>query len=1371
MKLRCGNCGYEWEYRGKGYYATCPKCRWKVSTRPETEKRRKRKKFEPVEFVENYLNQRDWKVRENANIPFSFSSLFLQGANEVIEEYVLKKVYPPKISRAHVEGDFHIHNIGWGIIGYCFDEETRVLTEEGFKYFRDVELTDRVATLNLNTGELEYQHPLAKQVFEYKGTMLRWRGRNVDLMVTPEHRMLVRMPTSRSSFASAKCPVCGRVFKSPRGAAIHVGKVHQTSGLKSRTVTPWKFVSAGELAKRRASVEFKKDARWRGTNHPFIEFTKSRFKCQKCKCWVPAKTSTCPKCGSNEIENLTEIKCFPIEPFLRFLGWYIAEGNVNVTKGGYRISIACLKSANRKRVAGIIRQLGLRPIIGKYHVMTHSKELYSYLLPLGKSKEKYIPPEIKKLSPRLIEIFLTELFRGDGQISNGKLKCYYTRSRKLAEDVVECLIKIGKCGTIGKDKKGGYVVSVIHKSLTPEFRGGPEYVPYEGKVYDLTVPNGTLLVERNGRIVWSGNCAGWSIKDLLLMGFGGVPARTESSPPKHFSSALLQISNFLGSIQNEWAGAQAINALDVYLAPFIRKDGLEFEEVKQRIQEFIYNLNISCFDDQTEILTKEGFKKFEDLTENDYVLTMNPVTHKIEWQKPTKVIKEYYVGPMVHIKNATFDFLVTPNHRWYVARQGSRKRYFTFVRADELKYNDRIPKQGIWEGKEVEYFYLPRLEKVERFYSPFSKKWHQRKVTYPEIAIKMDDWLAFLGIYLAEGDCTSRANKGDYIVEIHQERYKEAVRNILDKLPFKFSERKDRFIIYSRQLWEYLRKLGNSHSKYVPREFLELSRRQLQILFDSMMLGDGHKGKQEWIYLTSSKRLADNFFEICVKLGYCPRMFIDPYRKSSIRGRVIKPTKVCYRIKIKRSKWYTFGNLKSKNGTLLSERVDYKGKVYCCTVPNEIILVRRNGIVTWSGNSRWGGQTPFTNVTLEMKVPEDMKSEPIIIGGKLLDETYGDYQPEIDLFNKAFLEVLLEGDARGRVFTFPIPTVNITPDFPWDSEVSDLLFKVTAKFGSFYFQNCVKGGLDPREIRAMCCRLQLDLRELYRRYGFFGYADKTGSVGVVTINMPRIGFLSKDEREFFERLDRLLELAKESLEIKRRVVEKLMKEGLLPFSARYLGSLRWHFSTIGLIGMHEACLNFLGEGIETRQGKEFAIKVLKHMRERIKEFQEETGNLYNLEATPAEGASHRLARLDKERFPKIKTAGKDVPYYTNSTWLPVGYTSNLAEALRHQEDLQVLYNGGTVFHTFLGESPDPAACKLLVRRIAENFAIPYYTLTPTFSICPDHGYLSGEHWNCPTCGKPCEVYSRIVGYYRPVQNWHIGKQEEFKERLEYSPSL
>ncbi len=513
-----------------------------------------------------------------------------------------------------------------------------------------------------------------------------------------------------------------------------------------------------------------------------------------------------------------------------------------------------------------------------------------------------------------------------------------------------------------------------------------------------------------------GYCSGWSIRDLLLQGFGGVPGKTESSPPKHFSPALLQISNFLGSIQNEWAGAVAVNSLDVYLAPFVRKDGLDYKQVKQTMQEFIFNLNIS---------------------------------------------------------------------------------------------------------------------------------------------------------------------------------------------------------------------------------------------------------------------------------------------------------------------------------------------------------------------SRWGGQTPFTNITFELKVPKDMQNLPVIVGGKTLGKTYGDYQSEVGLINRAFLDVMLHGDMRGRIFTFPIPTYNVAKDFDWDSEVSDLLFQVTAKFGIPYFQNCIKGGIDPHEVRAMCCRLLLDTKELHRRYGgFFGYADKTGSVAVVSINMPRLGYLSKDEREFFGRLEKLMELAKDSLEIKRKLVSENIKRGLLPFSARYLGTLKFHFSTIGLVGMHEACLNFLGEGIQTKAGKDFAIKVLKFMREKLVEYQDETGNIYNLEATPAEGTSHRLARLDKKHYPKIITAAKKIPYYTNSTHLPVGYTNNLVEALRHQEDLQVLYNGGTVFHGFLGEAVSSAeGCKLLVRKIAENFRIPYYTITPTFSICMGHGYLRGEHFKCPRCGKPAEVYSRVVGYYRNVANWHVGKQQEFRDRLEYDEKV
>jgi len=420
-------------------------------------------------------------------------------------------------------------------------------------------------------------------------------------------------------------------------------------------------------------------------------------------------------------------------------------------------------------------------------------------------------------------------------------------------------------------------------------------------------------------------------------------------------------------------------------------------------------------------------------------------------------------------------------------------------------------------------------------------------------------------------------------------------------------------------------------------------------------------------------------------------------------------------------------------------------------------------------SSRWGGQTPFTNVTFDLKVPGDLEDKPAIHAGRLLDNTYADYQEEMDMINRAFAEVMTKGDMRGRVFTFPIPTYNVTKDFDWDSEVVNSLFQMTAKYGNPYFQNFVNSDLDPSEIRAMCCRLRLNLRDLYRRVGgFFGFADKTGSVGVVTINMPRIGYLAKNEDGFFERLENLMVLAKDSLEIKRRTVLENMDRGLLPFTRRYLGTLRWHFSTIGLIGMNEACLNFLSTSIATKDGKDFAIKVLKFMREKTLEFQEETGHIYNLEATPAEGTSHRLARIDKEKYPDIITAGEKTPYYTNSTHLPVNYTDDLFEALRHQDDLQVLYTGGTVFHAFLGERvTDAESCKLLVRRIAENFRLPYYTITPTFSICIDHGYLSGEHFKCPQCGRQTEVYSRVVGYLRPVQNWNQGKQEEYRQRLEY----
>ncbi len=421
--------------------------------------------------------------------------------------------------------------------------------------------------------------------------------------------------------------------------------------------------------------------------------------------------------------------------------------------------------------------------------------------------------------------------------------------------------------------------------------------------------------------------------------------------------------------------------------------------------------------------------------------------------------------------------------------------------------------------------------------------------------------------------------------------------------------------------------------------------------------------------------------------------------------------------------------------------------------------------------SRWGTQTPFTNVTFDWVCPVDLRDKTPVIGGQTLNFTYGELQEEMDLINRAFIEVMTEGDSKGRIFTFPIPTYNITPDFDWDSENARKLFEMTAKYGTPYFQNFINSPLNPSDVRSMCCRLQLDLRELRSRGGgLFGSSEMTGSVGVVTINLARLGYVSTDKEEFFRGLGRLMDLAKSSLEIKRKVITDNYEKGLLPFTKRYLYSLRNHFSTIGLNGGNEACLNLLGSDIASPAGEEFAKEVLVFMRDRIADYQEETGNLFNLEATPAEGATYRFAREDKKRYPGIRQAGSaDSPYYTNSTQLPVSYTDDPISALEHQNALQTLYTGGTVFHIFLGERiSNWKSCRSLVKKVSNNFRLPYFTVTPTFSICPAHGYLPGEYHKCPHCNDECEVWSRVMGYHRPVRQWNKGKQKEYQERKVFS---
>lgn len=426
--------------------------------------------------------------------------------------------------------------------------------------------------------------------------------------------------------------------------------------------------------------------------------------------------------------------------------------------------------------------------------------------------------------------------------------------------------------------------------------------------------------------------------------------------------------------------------------------------------------------------------------------------------------------------------------------------------------------------------------------------------------------------------------------------------------------------------------------------------------------------------------------------------------------------------------------------------------------------------------SRWGTQAPFTNVTLDWTVPEDMINMPALVGGKEMDFTYGDCKAEMDMVNRAFIEIMIEGDANGRGFQYPIPTYSITKDFDWsETENNKLLFEMTAKYGTPYFSNYINSDMNPSDVRSMCCRLRLDLRELRKKGGgFFGSGESTGSIGVVTLNLPRIAYLSSTKEEFYSMLDKYMDIAARSLDTKRKVINRLLEEGLYPYTKRYLGAFNNHFSTIGLVGMNETILNakWIDSDITKPEGRDFSIEVLNHMRDRLSDYQEMYGDLFNLEATPAESTTYRFAKHDTEEFADIITAAcKDqAPYYTNSTHLPVNYTEDIFDALEMEDEMQTLYTSGTVFHGFLGERmPDWKAAANLVKKIAYNFKLPYYTLSPTYSICENHGYIAGEHFSCPHCGKATEVYSRITGYYRPVRNWNDGKSSEFENRKTYEP--
>ena len=826
-------------------------------------------------------------------------------------------------------------------------------------------------------------------------------------------------------------------------------------------------------------------------------------------------------------------------------------------------------------------------------------------------------------------------------------------------------------------------------------------------------------------------CGGWSLKQLIKEGLGGIEGKITSTPASHLSTLCNQMVNFLGCTQNEYAGAQAFSSVDTYLAPFVKVDNLTYKEVKQCIQSLVFGLNTpsrwGCVTTDTEVLTVNGFKEYNELKEGDLVYTykdgsleINPVNH---------IVVKPFSGKLHSYQSRNYAQTVTPEHRVLVCKHNSNE---CIIKHSEEIFTVKTP------------FALP--------------------VTFASSELTdnglSDEEVMLAAMVYTDGSFDFR---GDTIhkVSIYKSpnRYgsKELV-DILTKLNLDYTASRghgnfgevNKYVLYGDSARFICDLCGNK--KEISSKFMNMSKRQAELFLKTWASFDGDEEKMLCQY--DNDTIRDNLQQIAILAGKCSYW---------------------HTAKLYSGKTTNYVKIRKVDSIYPTDRVevDYSGDVWCPSVENGTVVFRDNsGCVFISGNC----QAPFTNFTMDWTVPDDLAELNCIVGGKELDFCYKDCKREMDMIHKAIIDVMLEGDANGRGFQYPVLTYSITKDFDWDEESinNQMLFEMTAKYGIPYFSNYINSDMSPSDLRAMCCRLRLDLRELRKKSGgYFGSGDSTGSIGVVTINMPRLAYTSKDEAEFYTKLDKLMDIAARSLEIKRSVISQFLDNGLYPYTKRYLGSFNNYFSTIGLVGMNEACLNaaWIKDTIASEAGYKFSCAVLDHMRERLADYQEKYGNLYNLEATPAESTSHRFAKHDVEAYPDIITAGTKTggtPYYTNSSHLPVDFTEDIFTALDIQDGLQTKYTSGTVFHAFLGEKlPSWQSAMKLTRTIAENYRLPYFTFSPTYSVCKNHGYIAGEHFTCPECGEATEVYSRVTGYYRAVQNFNDGKAQEYKDRTEY----
>ena len=974
-------------------------------------------------------------------------------------------------------------------------------------------------------------------------------------------------------------------------------------------------------------------------------------------------------------------------------------------------------------------------------------------------------------------------------------------------------------------------------------------------------------------------CVGWDLKDILLLGFQGVSGKIESKPAKHFSTALMQVVNYLYTLQGEAAGAQALSNFDSLLAPFIKYDGLNYKDVKQEMQKFLFNMNVptrvgfqSLAHDEPVIFRKNGKVKAElvgKLIEENFgenrksiinnidgygnpskdsfatipndkyeVISFNK-KGEIQW-RPVKALIKHRVQTdgFKRIRTGSGEIKVSPAHSLFKSNSNHIKPVMAkdlecvkpnstlngknhilavnklkqnilgnketidlfdlieelpekikkriFIKAKDvpsikekigklygslkefLYKNGRTDRSTLYEGFrnnivpfETYIKYSNEIRKDAKIYiKPYNKNLYDRHLSKE----KLKNFVKLVAWFVTEG----KASHSGIIISQEKTKSKEIL-DIAKSLGINVTieeargysnktQSKTNTIISNMKmsgLYTYLLPYlagATSKEKTVPSFIFDLNSDYRNIFLETLFKGDGYFDKK-------SKRISYSSMSDKLLTSISMLSIVNEWRVRVIpksKGRA--GTLLIY--KNPRKKLDII--IQETAGVPVYEIKDYKndwGWEYDISVDIkdcEENFVGGTGLVFYHNS-------PFTNITLDLTVPDYMTDEPVIIGGELKDDNHSDFADEMDMMNKSFAEIMYDGDAKGRPFTFPIPTINITKNFKWDNNNLDPMWNMTAKYGIPYFSNFINSDMKPDDVRSMCCRLRISNRELKKRGGgLFGANPKTGSVGVVTINMPQIGYLAKDDNDFFERLDGLMELAKQSLEIKRELIENLTSSGLHPYSRFYLSDVKktfgeyWknHFSTIGLIGMNDALLNFMNKSIGDKEGKAFAEKVLDHMRDKMADYQEETDDIFNLEATPAEGTSYRLSRIDKAQYPDIRiynqekynggNRGREVePYYTNSTQLPVGYTNDVFEALDLQDSLQSKYTGGTVLHMFLGEEPSPSAAKKLVRKVAENYHLPYYTLTPTFSVCPKHGYLAGEHEYCPKCDEEIG-YKRIV---------------------------